>query len=143
MLWKQQQIKCHIIPGDTGTALQPLRNEWSVANTRSSGTEASLNPAPSPPSFHISSLLTSLSLGKGLEKGIFAVIAAGSLLENTLLVQDVHSDSTWVRFPEIIPFLTPAWLQLAANTKCKVTPACVLPAVPASPHSPSFLRFLC
>lgn len=34
MLCKQQQLVCHIIPGDMGTALQLLGSKWCGANGR-------------------------------------------------------------------------------------------------------------
>lgn len=43
MLCKQQQIKGHIIPGDTGTALQPLGNLCGEY-TAGLGTEAKSLP---------------------------------------------------------------------------------------------------
>lgn len=94
MLCKQQQIKCHIIPGDTGTALQPLGNKCCVANTWQNWEQKPkvfLSPAPSPTSFHFSHFSEISVTGRQLRKCDFLLIAVGGLWENTLFAASTCS----------------------------------------------------
>lgn len=152
MLWKQQQIKCHIIPGDMGTALQPLRNEWCVANTWQPGNRSLFESRTL--SHFISYLLfaeTSVT-GKELRKQDFCSDCSRILFRKHP-VCSVHMQHGGFRMFSLTANGLDSWEMslssfhgscLAENTECQVTPACVLSA--ASPHpltSPSFPRSLC
>lgn len=128
-------MKCHIIPGDTGTALQPLGNKCCVANTWQNWEQKPkvfLSPAPSPTSLHFSHFSEISVTGRQLRKCDFYSHCSRSPLgkhplcsihmrhggvSGLLLNPTANGLDFWKIFLYPPHSMAPVWVQLPENTE--------------------------